>query len=150
MHGEFRLSNIITIFKSANITIFKYINTKIEQKSRTFFYKECIVLLYHRSVKWRKDSISYLDKNTEMSELAARRATKAISETEELSPKEAQTTHFQFKPKSFTVWNFTGLDEACCPRWDNIIRFACWHHGANITQCIMYLRLMMKMQTLHL
>jgi hypothetical protein len=40
-------------------------------------------------------------KNTEMSELAARRATKAISETEELSPKEAQTTPFQFKPKSF-------------------------------------------------
>jgi hypothetical protein len=26
-----------------NITIFKYINSKIEQKSRTFFYKECIV-----------------------------------------------------------------------------------------------------------
>jgi hypothetical protein len=25
------------------ITIFKYINSKIEQKSRTFFYKECIV-----------------------------------------------------------------------------------------------------------
>jgi hypothetical protein len=54
------------------ITIFKYINSKIEQKSRTFFYKECAVLLYHRSVKWRKDSISYLGRE-------GKSKTKAIS-----------------------------------------------------------------------
>jgi hypothetical protein len=57
MHGQFNM-NVVEDYPI--ITIFKYINSKIEQKSGTFFYKECAVLLYHRSVKWRKDSISYL------------------------------------------------------------------------------------------
>jgi hypothetical protein len=39
----------------------------------------------------------------------AQRAMEAISGNEEISTKEAEIKPFQFKPKSFTVWNFKGL-----------------------------------------
>ena len=38
------------------------------------------------------------------------RAMEEISGNEEISTKEAEIKPFQFKPKSFTVWNFKGCD----------------------------------------